>query len=232
MLKVPLAFSGIPIKGVNNPILVLFAEFKESPIFSGTLPSEFFETFKEATGFSCKKAEEIINNERYSIPFSSYYIFASKRYVDLSIELCDLPISEDEKFEILNLIDDALFDSSLIKALRTAQKNNHSLLYREGEEPVFVEASGLVLKYLGYFPLIEDVRYIDDALIHLSGTLVLDFVTSFSEKLIDVENSLWDLIYGLKVPYSASKFKWIWDDKYASIVEIINLPNILSPGVQ
>ncbi|MBP1357838.1 MAG: hypothetical protein JZD40_05055 [Sulfolobus sp.] len=231
MTKLPIAFSGIPIKGINNPILVLWAEFINTNSISYKLTEEFHSTFKEATGFSCKKAFEQVNSEKVEGPYSSYYVYATKRFVDQSEILCDIPMSENEKFETLKLIDEALYgENSLIKALRTAQRYNSSLLFREGEEPVIIHSEDGKFRYLYSFPLSGNTNYIDDALIHLSGTLVLDFVSSFSEKLIDVENSLWDLVYSIKVPYG--KFKVIWDLDRASIVEIINLPRILFSEVQ
>ncbi|BCU69188.1 hypothetical protein [Stygiolobus caldivivus] len=218
MISLPIPLLGIPLKGVNNPILVAFGEFDSRVVKEGKtkLPSKFFELFEEATGFKCDIS---IGFDKY-LPFSSSYIYLSDLFFRKSIEECDIPISENEIQETLSMIDDALFDSELIRALRAAFKLGVPVLYRDEEEPIRLSLSNFPSLYLFSYPLdLSSLRYVDNSLIHLVGMIPLDYVETKDTNLLGVENGLWTSLYG--IPFVLRKdWKLIWDLNYVTAIEV------------
>ncbi|WP_338599555.1 hypothetical protein V6M85_10140 [Sulfolobus tengchongensis] len=224
VLEVKIPFFGIPLKGVNNPILVLDAIVKPSNNFIKIdIIDDFLTQFNEAIGFECASEKKQWDA---SIPFSSYYIYITNEIAEDSIRKCGIPIDEKEKFEILHLIDEALFPQNyLVKALRTAQQLDAQILYREGEEPVEVSLKKIVIKTLSSFPLDQNPRYMDNSLIHLVGILPVEYAESRSVDLIQVENGLWSAIYSLPYLYIKS-WKWIWDLNWVTLIEFSSLEEV------
>ena len=224
VLEVKIPFLGIPLEGVNNPILVVNAlvEVKEKQLVKVDIFKQFAEEFNEAVGFNCAKPSEYWDQ---SIPFSSYYVYLTNQIAQKSIEKCNLPISEKEKFEIITLIDEALFPNNyLIKALRTAQQYNSQILYREGEEPIEVSVKPLKIKVLTSYPFYSKPRYIDNSLIHLLGVIPLKYIKDNLIDVVQLENGLWSAIYSFPYP-QVKNWKWIWDLNLVTLIEFSSLEN-------
>ena len=218
MISLPIPLFGIPLKGVNNPILVVFGDFDANVVKDGAvkLPKQFFELFEEATGFKCNVSVSLDK----PVPFSSAYVYLSDQYFRKSIKECELPITEEEAQDTLSMIDDALFNSELIRALRTAFKLAVPILYRDEEEPIRLSFPNFKARYLFSFPFdLSSLRYIDNSLVHLVGMIPLDFVETKDKNLLSVENGLWSSIYG--IPFvQRGDWKLIWDLNYVTAIEI------------
>ncbi len=169
--------------------------------------------FKEATGFDCRFDLDVEGD----IPFSSYYVYLTKLLVDGAVEKCEIPITEEEKFETLSLIDAALFDSRLIRALRTAQRLNSSLLYRDNEDPVAVDLAEISVRKIASFP-IEVKDDVDNSVIHTIGLIPIKLAQGITQELVDLENGIWHSLYSIRVPY-VNNWKVIWDLNWATIIE-------------
>jgi len=220
-LEVKIPFLGIPIKGVNNPIFVIdgiiYNSHNKSLVKINTF-SEFVEQFNEAIGFNCAKANEYWDT---SFPFSSYYIYVTNEIAEKAINECNIPIDRKEKFDVLHLIDEALFPSNyIIKALRTAQELDSSILYREGEEPVKIMNKPFKIRTILSFPIDYRVKYIDNSIIHLVGIIPIEYVESNSIELIEIENGLWSALYSLPYP-SVKNWKWIGDVNWVTLIEFL-----------
>jgi len=213
-INVPLCFSGIPTT-VNNPLLIINVKHKirlinRKPRF------DISKIFKEATGFDCKFNIDIEGN----LPFSSYYITVTKFLIDNAIGTCELPITLDEENEIIRMIDDALYNSELIRALRTSQLMNSSILYRDNEDPVKISFPSLKMRVLYSFPI--HVRNdLDNSMIHTIGIIPVRFSEKFSFDLITLENGLWYSLYSIFSPY-INNWKIIWDLNWATFIEFSN----------
>jgi len=217
VINLPIPLFGIPLKGVNNPILISFcktnAQIVEEP---PDLPKEFFEDFKEATGFSC----QVNINVRGKIPFSTKYVYLSYLYFKKAIEKCKLPISNEEMYEILEMIDESLYDLELIRGLRKALLLNKDILYRDGEDPVPVIIKRFKAELIFSYPIdFSSPNYIDNSLIHLLGLLPVEFAETNDLNLIKVENGLWFSLYSIPSPIR-SDWKIIWDLNNASFIEL------------
>jgi len=210
-VKLPIPFSGVAV-GVNSPILAVLAKVKVT-VKSGRPKVDISSLFKEATGFECKVDLDVEGD----IPFSSYYVLVSKLLVDRAIEKCDIPINEDEKFETLRLIDDALFDSRLIRALRAAQRLNVSLLYRDNEEPVPVDFAEIRMRKIASYP-IEVKSDVENSVVHTIGLIPVLFSQGITKELVEQENGIWHSLYSIHVPY-INNWKVIWDLNWATIIE-------------
>lgn len=213
-INVPLCFSGIPTI-VNNPLLIINVKHKirlinRKPRF------DISKIFKEATGFDCKFNIDIEGN----LPFSSYYVIVTKFLIDNAIGTCELPITLDEENEIISMIDDALYNSELIRALRTSQLMNSSILYRDNEDPVKISFPSLKMRVLYSFPI--HVRNdLDNSMIHTIGIIPVKFSEKFSFDLITLENGLWYSLYSIFSPY-INNWKIIWDLNWATFIEFSN----------
>lgn len=217
MISLPIPLFGIPIKGVNNPVFITFTA-TNSQISNNypNLPKEFFEYFKEATGFECKVNINLEGN----IPFSSRYVYLTYLYFKEAISRCQLPISDKEMIEILQMIDDALYNSELIRGLRKALLLGKDILYRDGEDPVEVSnVKKFRIELLYSYPLQENFNFIDNSLVHLLGILPVEFSETQDLSLIKVENGLWFSLYSIPPPVRLD-WKIIWDLKYASVIEL------------
>ncbi|MCY0873317.1 MAG: hypothetical protein OWQ47_00040 [Acidianus infernus] len=212
-VKVPFCYSGLPLE-VNNPVLINFAIVKVREVKRKPKIDKFLEYFREATGFSCNIDYDIEGN----LPFSSYYVYVTRKLVDLSINKCEIPMNENDVRETLEMIDDAMFDSRLIRALRKAQELNSPILYRDGEDPVPLSGKEVRINLLTSFPLPKP-RFLESSLIHLAGILPVEI--SKDSSLIQFENGLWSSLYGLPYPMN-NNWKWIWDLKWASLIELLN----------
>ncbi|ADB87966.1 hypothetical protein [Saccharolobus islandicus] len=220
VLGVRVPFLGIPLKGVNNPILVLDGIIEPLNIFVKTEAiGQFIRQFNEAIGFQCVKEEEYWDS---SIPFSSYYIYVTEKLANDAIRNCEVPMSEDEKFEILHLVDEAIFpQNSLVKALRTSQQLNSPILFRDGEEPIRIQLESIKIKVVSSYPFDGNPKYLDNSLIHLTGIIPVGYAESKARNLIEFENGLWSAIYSL--PYlKINNWKWIWDLNWLTIIEFSN----------
>ncbi|AKA73414.1 hypothetical protein SULI_05315 [Saccharolobus solfataricus] len=219
-LEVKVPFLGIPLKGVNNPILVLDGIIEPLNIFVNTEAiRQFIMQFNEAVGFECIKEEVYWDS---SIPFSSYYIYITDKLANDAIRRCGIPISEDERFEILHLVDEAIFPQNfLVKALRTSLQLNSPILFRDGEEPITVQLEPIRIKIISSYPFDNNPKYLDNSLVHLAGIIPVEYIESKSRNLIEVENGLWSAIYSL--PYlQINNWKWIWDLNWVTIIEFSN----------
>ncbi len=224
-MEVNIPFLGIPIKGINNPILVLKAviTLNEEKVIKTDIFNKFAKEFNEATGFDCAKGYEYWN---YSFPFSSYYVYITDKISTEAIDRCNIPISDDERYEIIQLIDEALFpENSVIKALRISRRLGKQILFRNGEEPVEVNIKSLKVKVLYSFPLGNNPNYIDNSLIHLLGVIPIEFVETNVINLIQFENGLWSAIYSLSFP-QVKNWKWIWDVNWVTLIEFSNLEEV------
>lgn len=210
----PLCFSGIPLSQVNNPILIILYKTKIKKVNRKPRFKEFLEYFKDATGFYCNIDFDIEGN----IPFSSYYVLFSEMFFNEAIKICNIPITKKEIVETLKMIDDAIYDLPLIRGLRIAREIKSSILYRDGEEPIRLNLSLKRVSILQSFP-IQTLRYIDNSVIHLAGLLPIEISENID--LYSIENGLWSLLYGLPYPL-VPKWKWIWDLKWATLIEFSN----------
>ena len=216
MIELPVALFGIPLKGINNPLLISFVRFDTEVILNKNgLPSDFFKLFEEATGFKCDIHLDLKGN----IPYSSKYVYLSEIYFRRAIELCELPIKENELWDILYMIDDSMFNSELIRGLRTAMRLGSSILYRDTEEPITVSLPILNARFLFSFPINFNFNYVDNSLIHLLGILPIEFVETKDFTLFQVENGLWYSVYGIPIP-NVKGWKLIWDLNYVAGIEI------------
>jgi hypothetical protein len=131
-------------------------------------------------------------------------------------------MSEDEKFEILHLVDEAIFpQNSLVKALRTSQQLNSPILFRDGEEPIRIQLESIKIKVVSSYPFDGNPKYLDNSLIHLTGIIPVEYAESKARNLIEFENGLWSAIYSL--PYlKINNWKWIWDLNWLTIIEFSN----------
>jgi hypothetical protein len=127
-------------------------------------------------------------------------------------------MNENDVKETLEMIDDAMFDSRLIRALRKAQELNLPILYRDREDPVPLSEKEVRINLLTSFPLPKP-RFLESSLIHLAGILPVEI--SKDSSLIQFENGLWSSLYGLPYPMNNS-WKWIWDLNWASLIELLN----------
>lgn len=216
MISLPIPLFGIPLKGVNNPILILFSKtnsyiMEEPP----DLPEDFFRNFKEATGFEC----HVNVNLNGKIPYSTKYVYLSYLYFNKAREKCQLPISDEEMYDILQMIDDSLYNSELIRGLRTALKLNKDILYRDGEEPVTVNVRKFKVELVYSFPFNYNFNYIDNSLVHLLGMLPVEFAETQDLNLIRFENGLWLSLYSIPSP-TRLDWKVIWDLNNASVIEL------------
>ncbi|ARM77099.1 hypothetical protein B6F84_06690 [Acidianus manzaensis] len=176
---------------------------------------KFLEYFKEATGFSCDIDFDIDG----VLPYSSYYVLFSEMFFREAISECHIPLNERDIIETLIMIDDAIYDSSLVRGLRKALEIGSPILYRDNEEPVKLNLQNIKkLSILTSFP-ISSPAYINNSLIHLIGTLPIDIANNV--QLISVENGLWSAIYNLPYPLVKS-WKWIWDLKWATLIQFSN----------
>ena len=218
MISLPIPLFGIPLKGINNPILVVFSEFDVNVTKDGKmkLPEKFYDLFEEATGFKCNISLAFDKH----VPYSSSYIYLSDLYFRRSVKECEIPILEEEIQDTLLMIDDALFDSELIRALRYAFKVGVPVLYRDEEEPIRLSLPNFTSTYLFSYPVdLSSVRYIDNSLVHLIGMIPLDFVETRDLNLLYVENGLWESLYG--IPFVTRKdWKLIWDLNYVTAIEV------------
>lgn len=215
-VDVPFCFSGIPLPGVNNPILILFYKTKIKKVNKKPRLKNFLEYFKEATGFYCNIDIDIEGN----LPFSSYYILFSELFFNEAVNSCKLPLTKKEIEETLTMIDDAMFDSPLIRGLRTAKQLNSPILYRDNEDPVELNLNNLKnINILESFP-IRSIKYIDNSIIHLAGLLPIE-ISEDIDDLSSVENGLWSSLYGFPYPV-VPKWKWIWDLNWATLIEFLN----------
>jgi hypothetical protein len=210
-VKLPIPFSGVAVD-VNSPILVVLAKAKVV-VKSGRPKVDISSLFREATGFECKFNLDVEGD----IPFSSYYVIVSKLLVERAIEKCAIPINEDEKFETLRLIDDALFDSRLIRALRTAQRLNVNLLYRDDEDPVPVDFAEIHVRKIASYP-IEVKGEVENSVVHTIGVIPVLFSQGIKKELVEQENGIWHSLYSIRVPY-INNWKVIWDLNWATIIE-------------
>ncbi|WP_246252858.1 hypothetical protein [Acidianus brierleyi] len=217
-INIPLCFSGIPTI-VNNPLLIVNIKHKIR-LIDRKPRIDISKIFKEATGFECKFNIDIENN----LPFSSYYVIITKFLIDRAIGTCELPITLDEENEIMRMIDDALYDSELIRALRTAQFMNSSILYRDNEDPVKISFPSLKIRVLYSFPIrIRDD--LDNSIIHTLGMIPVKFSEKFSPDLVNLENGLWHSLYSIFSPYT-NNWKIIWDLNWATFIEFSNLVEV------
>ncbi|BFH72465.1 hypothetical protein SJAV_04090 [Sulfurisphaera javensis] len=216
MISLPIPLFGIPLKGVNNPILIMFA-FTNSQITNETpdLPQEFFEYFKEATGFECT----VNVNLKGKIPFVSKYVYLSYLYFKEAIKKCNLPISDNEMNDVLIMIDDTLYNSEVIRGLRKALLMGKDILYRDGEDPVEVNVKKFKIQLLYSYPIPQSFNYIDNSLIHLVGILPVEFAETQDLNLIRMENGLWFSLYSIPPPIRLD-WKIIWDLNWASVIEL------------
>ncbi|AWR98254.1 hypothetical protein DFR86_05750 [Acidianus sulfidivorans JP7] len=177
--------------------------------------SKFLDYFKEATGFSCNLNFDIEG----TLPYSSYYILFSKMFFQEAINSCNIPLSEKDVNETLTMIDDAMYDSSLIRGLRKAIEIQSPILYRDEEEPVKLNVEYVKnIKILTSFP-IPSPKYVNNSLIHLLGVIPIDIINNIH--LLSVENGLWSAIYNLPYPLVES-WKWIWDLNWATLIQFSN----------
>ena len=217
MISLPIPLFGIPIKGINNPILISFCKTNSQIVEEPPdLPAEFFENFKEATGFLCK----VNVNIKGKVPYSSKYVYLSYLYFKKSIEKCELPISNEEMSEILEMIDDSIYNSELIRGLRKALLLNKDILYRDGEDPVPVNIRKFRVELIYSYPIdLSSPNYVDNSLIHLLGMLPVEFAETNDLNLIKVENGLWFSLYSIPSP-TRPDWKIIWDLNNASVIEL------------
>ncbi|MBB5253376.1 hypothetical protein [Sulfurisphaera ohwakuensis] len=216
MISLPIALFGIPLKGVNNPILVTFASANVEIITEPSeLPDQFFTYFKEATGFECN----VNLNLRGKIPYATKYVYLSQLYFQEAIKKCSLPISNEEMNDILSMIDDAIYNSELIRGLRRALILGKDILYRDEEDPVPINLKKFKIELLYSYPLPDNYNYIDNSLIHLLGILPVEFAETQDVNLIRVENGLWFSLYSIPSPVRLD-WKIIWDLNYASVIEL------------
>lgn len=214
-VKVPFCFSGIPLPNVNNPILILVYKTKIKKVNRKPKLKQFLEYLRDATGFYCDASVDIEGN----LPFSSYYILFSEIFLTEAIKVCELPITKREMEETLKMIDDAIYDSPLIRGLRMARNLDSSILYRDGEEPVILNFSVEKVNVLEFFP-ISSPRYVDNSVIHLTGILPIKILNDVNN-LLSVENGLWSSLYNLPYP-TVPRWKWIWDLNWATLIEFSN----------
>ncbi len=212
-VKVPFCYSGIPLE-VNNPVLIKFAVIKVKEVKRKPRMDKFLDYFREATGFSCNIEYDIEGN----LPFSSYYIYVTRKIVEIAVNTCEIPMNEKDINETLEMIDDAMFDSRLIRALRKAQELGSAILYRDGEDPVPLTEKEVKINLLTSFPLPKPI-FLESSLIHLAGILPVEI--SKNPDLIRFENGLWSSIYGLSYPMN-NNWKWIWDLNWASLIELLS----------
>ncbi|AHC50612.1 hypothetical protein SUSAZ_00430 [Sulfolobus acidocaldarius SUSAZ] len=218
MINLPLSLFGIPIKGVNNPILTAFIGF-DAQVKEGVdspLLTDFKSLFKEATGFECKVLLDITGSPT---PLSSSYIYLSELFFRKAIEKCELPLSEEEMWDTLKMIDDVLYNSPLIRALRTSMRMGSGILYRDGEDPIPVSLPEMSASLLFKYPIPNSPLFIDNSLIHLLGILPVEFAETKDLGLFNVENGLWNSLYKISIP-SKDRWKLIWDLKYVTGIEV------------
>jgi hypothetical protein len=204
---------------VNNPLLIINVKSKLK-IVKREPRVDISKIFKEATGFDCKFNLDIEG----SLPFSSYYIIVTKFLIDRAIGICELPITLDEENEIIRMIDDALYNSELIRALRTSQFMNSSILYRDNEDPIKISFPSLKMRTLYSFP-IQIRNDLDNSIIHTIGMIPVKFSEKFSIDLVKLENGLWYSLYSIFSPY-INNWKIIWDLNWATFIEFSNLEEV------
>jgi hypothetical protein len=208
--KLPFPFIGIPIRNRNNPLLILLGEFNYK--FVKRKPIRFEKFSKYVEEYSGSKCNPDIDIEG-SLPFSTYYILLSKKIVDICLSF----LNDKEKLEVLKDLDYIAFDSELIRALRTSQEYNKSILYRDGEAPIIVDYELGKINIIIQFPLLSYTEG-DDAITHLAGILPIRYLETKDLEVIRLENGLWHSLYGLPSP-NRKNWKWIWDLSYVSLIE-------------
>lgn len=211
MIEAPLIISGTLLNGVNNPLLIVRGRFIYSRLETPIWWASFLEIFKEATGFNP------IPIRIGDIPLISQYAVASLQAIR---HLSDkLELTEEEVWSTLDLIDQAMFNFDVLKGIRYVQRFSSSILYRSSEDPVIVNVKPLKVRKLMSYP-IDEPRFLDSSIVHLSGFLPVKLSSDFSEANVDAENGLWRMLYGLPAP--PGKFKWVWDLNWASLLELLN----------
>ncbi|EHP68558.1 hypothetical protein MetMK1DRAFT_00029990 [Metallosphaera yellowstonensis MK1] len=212
-IKVPLIFSGLPLKGTDNPFLIIVARFncesQEIPYWW----DKFKVLVREATGFSPKPMRVPA-----CMPLSSQYVLGSKLAMDYIAKLVGL--SSEEVSQTLEMLDEAMFGVPVLKALRISQDKGKSLLFRDGEDPIYVEFPAVEIKVLAYFPLTE-VGSVDSSIIHLAGITPVRVAQNPDSDSVRMENGLWFSLFGLPIP-KVDRWKWTWDLEWASLLEYSN----------
>lgn len=209
-IKAPLVFGGVPIKGRINPFLIVIASFQCEGLIVPYWWDRFKELVKEATGFPSKQVRV-----PSCMPISAQYIFASTEALSDIARVVSL--KPDEIPQISEMLDEAMFGKAILKGLRLSQEKGRSLLFREGEDPVYLDLPTLRVRSLAYFPL-EEIENADSSVIHLAGTTPIKMAESLDSNSIQMENGLWNSLYGLPLP-RATRWKWIWDLEWASLIE-------------
>ena len=210
MTEAPVILAGVPIKEVRNPHLVVFLDFVgETKEYSFGLR----DLFKEATGFDC-------GDDKFSLPLMpevSAYIVASTLYVENAVEECELPLTNKDKIDILREFDEVLFPSHQTEALRRASIRGKSILFRKGEREVEVDFPRLKARLIAEHYLTEGIVYVDDSVVHLAGYLPIELYETRDFRLLKVDDTVWQIVYGIKPP-PREDWKLIWDfDKVATI---------------
>ncbi|BBL48290.1 MULTISPECIES: hypothetical protein [Metallosphaera] len=211
VIEAPLILSGMWIDGVNNPFLVVQAKFRFSRIETPSWWDQFSELVKEATGFTPPVVQGV------DIPVASQYAITSLEA--LRILGKRISLTEDEIWETLEMVDEAMFNYYALKAMRQVQRSGTPILYREAEDPVQVRIPILTVRKLMSYPL-EKPSYLDNSVVHLVGIIPVLLSERIDEVNMNLENGLWKSLYGLNTP--PGKYKWVWDLGWASLIELLN----------
>ncbi|QKQ99724.1 hypothetical protein GWK48_04370 [Metallosphaera tengchongensis] len=211
-IEAPLLLSGLGIQGINNPFLIVKSKFISERVEKPSWWERFRDTFKEATGFSPLEVK------LPQIPMLSQYVYGS--LIAMEDLANKISLAKNEIWDVLDLIDQALFDLGVLRGMRKVQRESTSILYREGEDPIEVRIKLPRVKFLFKYPLPEALS-LDNALTHFAGLITVKMSEGLSDDLIRSENGLWHVIYGLPTPYFG-KWKWIWDSIWACLVEFLS----------
>jgi len=215
VIEAPVVLAGVPIKEVRNPFLIALVSFVGDPV---RYSFGFDKLFKEATGFRCGSD----SLELPRMPEVSAYVLISEAYVRKAVEECQVPLSDEETNDVLSEIDEVLYGSPLLSPLRKAYRSRSAVLFREGEKEVYVDFPKLRARLIASYPLVEEISYVDDSLIHLAGYLPLEVYETRDFSVLKVNDHVWGMVYGLKVP---PRQDWIliWDGNSVSLIELVDL---------
>ncbi len=215
MIEAPVILVGVPIQEVRNPHLVVFLDFiGEVKEYSFGLRK----LFEEATGFDCGDDKVFLP----PMPEVSAYVLASKLYVEKAVENCDLPLNERDVVDLLREFDEVLFPSQQTEALRRAALKGSPILFRKGEREVEVEFPKLKARLIAEHYLPEGILYVDDSVVHLAGYLPIELYETMDFRLLKVDDSIWQMVYGVKSP-PREDWKLIWDFDKVATIEIVDL---------
>ncbi|BCU67455.1 hypothetical protein HS7_08920 [Sulfolobales archaeon HS-7] len=215
MKTIPIPFSGIPLPNKNNPILVIRAPYNfdiQFEIADNTEIPPYIKEMKEIVGFMPKKIPTI----KGDLPQSVKYVKETEILANNIAK--ELAMSEDEKIEVLELVDEIAPYKSLIRGLRLSERLG-SILYREGEEPIRVDMPLINVELRNRVELKPISAELVEPLVHLLGIIPVLMSREIKKELIRLENGLWYALYSLPIE-NEDRFKWIWDGRYACLFSV------------